>query len=794
MRQFIGEIGRRKVGRVIIAYAVTAFVVLQVADIALPALGAPAWVMASLVVLAALGFPVAAGLAWAFDITPGGITRTPAVTARDSSARPMPARGPERRRLGGDARGILLVAVAAALSLSAGVWYVWPLAATDDDGDPDLVAILPFRVSGDAAIADLREGMVELLATALAGDAGLRPADPGAVLSSWRRIAPTEHADLSPDSARIVARMVGAGRVLQGSVVAAAGELVITASLLPLSGAGRSLNASARGPSGELLRVVDRLTSQLLSLDAGETEHRLATLTSTSLPALRAYLVGQAAYRRSRFHDAIIAFDQAVAIDSTFALAALNLHLMGGWGDTPAPNLGRSARLAWQYRDRLSTSDRILLDARLGRDYPRPRTVARIIADWEDALTALPDRADVMFMYGDILAHRGALADIPNHEEMSKQAFARALAIDSSFTPALTHLLDHAIFDFDTASARRLFHLLEQADTSYAAATYQYWTRSWLLGDSTQVAALRAAIDTMAPADLAYVQIAFAFGLAPGEDAVRAAELQLRRALTSQERNAALSNAYQQALLMGRPAEALRHAEAALRLPDPEQLNWHTRLVLDGLFWDGDTAAAGRSAVHLETMLQAGEVATAPQAYRDAACAAGQWRGWHGEPVRASAMAQLLDGMVTDSADTATFEAACSLVIRSLIAHADNVEQSRQLLQRADSIAGLGPSAGHHSLRTLNFSIARLHEVHGSPALALRAVRRHVVLPATRLQLSTRYREEGRLADQLGDRDAAIAAYTRFLALRTDPESALAGQIDEVRARLAAITQEQSRQ
>jgi hypothetical protein len=58
---FVGELSRRNVIRVAVAYAIVAWLVLQVADVVLEAIGAPAWVMQTLMLLLALGF-VATGI------------------------------------------------------------------------------------------------------------------------------------------------------------------------------------------------------------------------------------------------------------------------------------------------------------------------------------------------------------------------------------------------------------------------------------------------------------------------------------------------------------------------------------------------------------------------------------------------------------------------------------------------------------------------------------------------------------------------------------------------------------
>ncbi|MDX1626225.1 MAG: hypothetical protein R3323_06905, partial [Wenzhouxiangellaceae bacterium] len=80
------ELRRRNVFRVAAAYAVVAWLVVQVGDVAADNLGFPGWFMPMLFVLLALGFPVALFLAWAFELTPEGMKREKDVAPDESIA------------------------------------------------------------------------------------------------------------------------------------------------------------------------------------------------------------------------------------------------------------------------------------------------------------------------------------------------------------------------------------------------------------------------------------------------------------------------------------------------------------------------------------------------------------------------------------------------------------------------------------------------------------------------------------------------------------------------------------
>ena len=75
-KNFFAELKRRKVYRVAVAYAIVSWLLIQIATQVFPFFEIPMWVVRLVVVLLALGFPVALLLAWAFDLTPGGIKRT----------------------------------------------------------------------------------------------------------------------------------------------------------------------------------------------------------------------------------------------------------------------------------------------------------------------------------------------------------------------------------------------------------------------------------------------------------------------------------------------------------------------------------------------------------------------------------------------------------------------------------------------------------------------------------------------------------------------------------------------
>ena len=135
LARLVAEVARRRVARTIIGYSVAAFGLLQGLDIIVSRLGLPALWMKVAVVAAVAGFPVAAVLAWIFDLTPQGVVRT------------APPAGPRV------ATPVQILALAAALAVALGVgWLAWRQAAEPDGAPP-----APTRAAEDPLDVGLRD-------------------------------------------------------------------------------------------------------------------------------------------------------------------------------------------------------------------------------------------------------------------------------------------------------------------------------------------------------------------------------------------------------------------------------------------------------------------------------------------------------------------------------------------------------------------------------------------------------------------------------------------------------------
>src|SRR5688572_21311269 len=304
--------------------------------------------------------------------------------------------------------------------------------------DQHSVAVVPFRIaSADPSHHYLREGMVDLIAAKLSGE-DLRALEPRTVLDAWKTAGGTETADLSRDATIVLAERLGAGRALLGDVVGTPNRLTLTLSLISVPKGDQVARVSVDGPPDSLAGLVDRIAVQLLTRISGEAPARLSTLSGTSLPALRAYLDGQARLRRGEAQAAAKDFERALQEDSTFALAGLGLRMATSWyGDG---NLGyRGLQVALREKARLSHRDQALLEAVAGPRYPEPPGYRELYEAREKFLSLDPTNAEAWYLLADHIFHYGPGLGMPDWQERALEGFRKAMELDSLYLPGYNH-------------------------------------------------------------------------------------------------------------------------------------------------------------------------------------------------------------------------------------------------------------------------------------------------------------------------------------------------------------------
>jgi hypothetical protein len=650
--------------------------------------------------------------------------------------------------------------------------------------DANVVAVAPFSIaSADPGLAYLREGMVDLLAAKLTGQGGPRAADPRSVLSAWRRASGSEAGELPRERALIASERLGAGQLLMGNVVGTPRRLVLNASVLAVPGGQARAQTSVEGPADSLPTLVDQLTAKLLTLGAGEGETRLSALTSTSLPAVRAYLEGQALYRHGRYEIATRSFEQALQLDSTFALAAVGLLAAGLRSGAYEP-INRGEALAQAGRERLNPRDRAYLLVLIGASYTHTNSYAELLHRAEDFVAVAPDRVEAYAWLAEGLFNFGEMLGIPTAHARAAAAYRRAIELDSTYAPVIDYVLLLSARSRDTATVRRMRNLYRAVGSS--PTDMIRWRMAVALGDTAALDSVRARFDSTDVLNLLLIGQVSQYdgvGLADAELAHRAAQ---RGESRGPYRRATLAEVVTLALNRGRPGVALRVRQQQAEAEPRDPLTNMNR-VMDALYWDGDSAAGAAAARELGDFADAQSIDSAPK--REAAvCVTQQWRIAHGQLSSARRDIARLQAVTApqDHPEGVVLAHGCAVLLDALLASAERRPTADVYFGRLDSLMRTGPPYRHFD-QPWNLLIARFKEEKGDLQGALAATRRRLYFIAEPVFLSTYLREEGRLAALTGDRTGAIRAYQHYLALRADPEPALQAQVDQVRAELAGL-------
>ena len=384
----------------------------------------------------------------------------------------------------GHRRGLRRVAVAAgvlAILGSAAAGLVWRARTAPHPLDANLIAVAPFDVL-DSHLALWREGLVDLLARNLDGAGPLRTVPPTTVIRRWNGRA-------DQVTAAELARRTGARLTVYGSLVPTGGDSVRMRATLFDAGSGESLaDLELRSAAARIDQLSDSLTVRILA-ELGRNRRieltQVASLGSTSLPALKAFLQGEQWFRRTAWDSALASYERAVKLDSTFSLALWRLARVLGWQRIGFDSLSTALAVRAGGLNRgLAPRDSLLVTvdsiiASVGQ--ATLPGYQKLFATAREAVRRYPDDADAWHTLGEVYVHGGIGRGAPVAEGLA--AFDRAILLDSAYAPAYIHAIELASH----------IHGLEAART-YAQ---EYLRRA--PGDVT-AAGIRLALDLADPA------------------------------------------------------------------------------------------------------------------------------------------------------------------------------------------------------------------------------------------------------------------------------------------------------
>src|SRR5437773_5582911 len=212
-KNFFGELKRRNVYKVAIAYAVVGWLLIQIATQVFPFFEVPNWAVRLVVLLLVSGFPVALILAWAFEITPEGIKRAEDVDLNQSITRRT------GRKLDFLIIAVLLLVIAVFAYQRFGPGQKVAVATPEKS-----IAVLPFENrSEEKANAFFADGVQDEILTDLARVADLKVISRTSVVNYRSGIA---------RNLREIGEQLGVAHVLEGSVQRAGNRVRVNAQLV----------------------------------------------------------------------------------------------------------------------------------------------------------------------------------------------------------------------------------------------------------------------------------------------------------------------------------------------------------------------------------------------------------------------------------------------------------------------------------------------------------------------------------------------------------------------------------
>jgi len=308
---FFAELKRRNVYKVAVAYAVVAWLLMQVASQIFPFFEIPNWVVRLVVVLLVIGFPIALIIAWAFEVTSEGIKRTEAADAAGLRSR--------------GSTWIYVVLVGAALSV--GLFFVGRYTAghgtsrvseVTTANPQKSIAVLPLvNESGDPKDEYFSDGLSEELIAALAQISGLKVIGRS---SSFRFKDRKEEP-------KTIGEKLGVSTLLDGTVRKQGDRVRIVAALVNATDGIQLWTRTFDLELKDIFAVqqeIARAVAESLRVTLLGSKEKSAQMATNSVEAHNAYLQAHFYSVRRNAEDyrkAIEYFDQAIQFDPDYALA-----------------------------------------------------------------------------------------------------------------------------------------------------------------------------------------------------------------------------------------------------------------------------------------------------------------------------------------------------------------------------------------------------------------------------------------------------------------------------------------
>lgn len=335
IEKFWKEIKRRKTGKVIVAYAATAFILLQLADILTPALLLPEWTTRLVTLIIIIGFPAAVIFSWAFDITTEGIKKTESIEESEEKKIVLkPVKGIF------NASNIIITVLIIAVGVLAYPKVFKPntLEKLRSSGERISVAVMPFKnMTNDTTLNVWQDGIQINLITSLSDNPEeLQVRQTESLTDLIQDKEPGNYASITPAIASKISQKLDADLFISGYLNQSGSTIRLNAQLVASKTADVLKSFRLDGPAENIIPLIDSISVMLknyllMSREAKELPGYSGKYVSTSSPlALRYYIYGRKYFYKFDYPTARNWLSQAISVDTNFTQAIEMLSLAYG--------------------------------------------------------------------------------------------------------------------------------------------------------------------------------------------------------------------------------------------------------------------------------------------------------------------------------------------------------------------------------------------------------------------------------------------------------------------------------
>jgi len=501
--EFVDELRRRRVIRVALVYLVAAWVLIQVAQAMFPALLLPDWTVTLVVILVAIGFPVAIILAWAYQVE---------AEHSDPTATSVHYVVDQHRKLD----FVIITALAVIVVILAYELYVreasrdLPVAVDSQTSEPTdfgiepagrpSIGVLPFlNLSDDRQNEYFADGLAEEILNLLVR---VREIDVAARTSSF--YFKNKDVDI-----KTVATQLGVSNVLEGSVRRQGDRIRVTAQLIQADTGFHIWSNTYDRKLEDIFKIQDDIAREVVNglqlVISSDSNDALQHVPTDSLEAYQYFLQGRdylrEEYSDKRLGSALTLFESAIAIDSNFAEA------YAGLCNTYLALYQRSRSTEYFEQAERACHRGYTLDARagdvyaaLGKLYQASGQATKAAAEFEQAILLNSRNVDAYFGLADTYKQR-------DDNEQAEMIYQRAIGIQPGYWRGY---LEMGIFHYSAGRFREAIEFFTQAVNlapDNATGHLNLGSSFYLLGDFENAADAWQKSIELEPSTSAYVNV-----------------------------------------------------------------------------------------------------------------------------------------------------------------------------------------------------------------------------------------------------------------------------------------------